>query len=286
MPSFDMHTSHNSTKMLIIGNPGAGKTGSTVSLIKAGYNLRYLDFDNGLDIIGNILKKEPNAAELLKNVYYETCADKLTAQGGKLLPVGMPTAFSGAMDLLTHWKKKERTVGGVLLPAYDLGKVSSWGPKDVLVIDSLTHMSNAAMRYVLAINGKSGEQPSQPNWGQAMALVEDTLALLYSTEISCNVIMLAHVAFEGAGEEGATSIGYPNTLGRKLPPKVGSYFNTVILAKSTGTGTNTRHQLITKSESDARGVIELKTSDPHNIPHKLPIESGLADIFKILHGGK
>ena len=36
------------TKMLLIGDSGSGKTGATYSLLRAGYNLRFLDFDKSI----------------------------------------------------------------------------------------------------------------------------------------------------------------------------------------------------------------------------------------------
>src|SRR5262252_9685406 len=51
MPGLEDHQSNDFVKMLLIGDAQAGKTGSLVSLVKAGYRLRILDFDNKLDVL-------------------------------------------------------------------------------------------------------------------------------------------------------------------------------------------------------------------------------------------
>ena len=55
MPALGQHQSSDIVKMLFIGPSGAGKTGALASLASAGYNLRILDMDNGLDVLANVL---------------------------------------------------------------------------------------------------------------------------------------------------------------------------------------------------------------------------------------
>ena len=43
MPKLSDHQSNDFTKLLLIGDAKSGKTGSLVSLVKAGYKLRILD---------------------------------------------------------------------------------------------------------------------------------------------------------------------------------------------------------------------------------------------------
>ena len=64
MPSLTQHQSNDYTKMLIIGDSGTGKTGSLTSLVAAGYKLRILDMDNGLETLKQFVQKEcPDKAD-------------------------------------------------------------------------------------------------------------------------------------------------------------------------------------------------------------------------------
>ena len=75
MPNLSNHQSSSElVKLLFIGDSGTAKTGALVSLVKAGYHLRIIDFDNGLDALVHQIKQQ--CPELLSTVEYETCQDK------------------------------------------------------------------------------------------------------------------------------------------------------------------------------------------------------------------
>ena len=251
-------------KALVIGDSGSGKTGALASSANAGYKLRVLDYDNGMESLAMYTKPEAKA-----NVKFETLTDAFKLVGGVIVPVGQPTAFSRGLSLLDKWKT----------PSDDLGPVASWGQEEILVIDSLTFMSRAAMQRVLSLVGRSGEQPQIQDWGRAMDDIESTLGLLYSDTIKCNVLILSHITY--IGDETALVKGYPNTLGNKLPPKVGRYFNYILHVKSKGQGANARRVILTQPESN----IDVKCCIP-GLARELPLESGLADFFAAASGAK
>lgn len=276
MPNLADHQTQSGLKLLLIADSGEGKSGSLASLAKAGYKLRILDMDNGLDVLKNILAEHAPAA--LNNVTYETLTDKVKGVAGKVMPDGSPTAFATALRLMTRWEMGKRGEPGY----YDLGPVSSWGKEDVLVLDSLTFFSNAALRYVLALNARSGQQPYQSDWGDAMRMVEDTLSLLYSDAVKCNVIVTSHITHIGNEDSGGVR-GYPNTLGQKLPPKIPSYFNSCLKVVSKGTGATQKRYIKTVSEP----LLSLKNPNPGKIPAEIEFkyaDGGLATYFEILQG--
>ena len=51
MPKGSEHKSRKYVKLLYLGDSGTGKTGSLVSLVQAGYKLRVIDLDDGLDAL-------------------------------------------------------------------------------------------------------------------------------------------------------------------------------------------------------------------------------------------
>lgn len=269
MPKLSAHVSQDVTKLLLIGDSGTGKTGSLVSLIKAGYKLRILDFDNGLDVLVNLLREEPNADQLLSNVTYATCIDKLKTVAGQIVPDGVPQAFPRAMNLLTNWKTEDE----------DLGPVASWGSDTILVIDSLTFMSRAAFLFTEVSQGF--KDPRQ-TYGEAQKKIENALGILYSPVVKCNVIVISHITFVEP-EGSAVAKGYPASIGSALSPRIPRYFNTMLQVIVKGAGANAK-RVITSVPS---GLVDIKTPLPPNkLPAELPIETGLADFFKILRGNK
>lgn len=253
-------------KMLLPGDSGSGKTGALASLAKAGYNLRILDFDNGIDILAAVLADDPEAQ---KRVVYETLTDQLKGVAGRPRPKGQPKAFERGLALLSEWKTDE----------YNLGYPGDWGQDTIIVVDSLDFMGKAALRKVIHDNlgvakGATSALDSvgQPQWGIAMRWLEDVLALLYCDEIKCHVIVTSHITFVGGDEEGKGAKGYPAALGSKLPPIVGRYFNRILVAKSVGT----RRVILTQPD----GVVETKSPPLVGIPRELPQLDGLATYFK------
>lgn len=258
MAALSAHQSAGTTKLLFIGDSGTGKTGALASLARAGYNLRIIDCDNGLDILSNLLADEPEA---LARVSYVTCTDKYKTVGGKPC-VPQPAAWNKACALLDNWKTETE----------NFGPIETWGEKDVLVIDSLTLLSNQALANVLAMNSHAHKPPEIQEWGIAMAAIEGLLGKLYSSEVSCNVIITSHITYIG---EDADRVGYASTLGNKLPPKVGRYFNAIMRAFVRGSGVTAKRLIATRSQ----GVVSLKTPSL-KIPAEYPLETGLASYFE------
>lgn len=258
-------------KMLLIGDSGAGKTGAIFALAKAGYKVLYADFDNGLDVIRALARDDAKAAE---NIYYQGFYEKWGAGPGGAQPIGIPDAFTK----FVAWMEKATIVDGSGT-IQELGNVGKLGNEWVFVLDSLTHCANAAFRWVRALNGHLLTAASQPDWGNAQDRVENLIAMLTAETCSANVIVNAHVDYitlEGSG----LLKGLPTTLGKALSPKVPSYFNTIVIAKSMGSGKDNRRVLKTVSE----GIIEAKFPVPGKLREDLPIDSGLGTIFATLKG--
>lgn len=275
MPDLEDHQSKTTTKMLLIGDPGSGKTGALASLANAGYKLWWIDFDNGLDIILDLFKstKSPYKREAMRNIKYKTLTAPMKNSGGKLIPVSAKV-WPDTLKLLEggiKWDLKN--------PAEEPGGVVNLGLNDVLVLDSLTFLSKAALAYTMSLNNRLGQRAQLQDWGDGQALIEGLLGMLYDESIKCNTIIISHITY--IGEDGGLQIGYPNTLGKALPPKVGSYFNSVIQMKTSGTGAGRKRKLITH----ASGQVELKNAAPLTVKPEYDIVFGLAELFADLKGG-
>lgn len=269
MPSMRDHPSGKIVKMLNIGAPGAGKSGAICSLADAGLNVRILDLDKGADIIRSVMLHPSSIYKLdsIDRIKYISLSDRMKNVSGKLIPKS-PKAWQSAMELLDNWKDGDES----------LGPISSWTANDVLVIDGLTHLCNAAMNFVLFMNARLGQPKTQGDWYQAQNRIEELLQLLYDDGVGCNVVMNCHIKY--IGDDNGPKQGYPESVGTALAPKIGSYFNTVVMSKTSGSGVNEKHKIITKSNLG----IELKNSNPLAVKAEYPIETGLADLFRDLRG--
>lgn len=269
MPLLSNHQSNEYTKLLIEGDSGSGKTGSLTSLVKAGYKLRILDFDNGLETLKQFVLKE--CPENIDNIEFRSLRDKLKAsQTGPM--VEKPEAFISALKMLDHWKYK--TDDGQEI---DYGIPSSWGPDTILVIDSLTFMSDAAYdwREPLVAKGAGGKFDKRMVYYDAQQAVESVLALLTSESFRTNVIVISHIRY--VDNPDGTRKGYPTSVGSALGPTIPRYFNSVALCQTSPGGKRT-------IQTVATAMIDLKNPKPFAMANNYPIETGLAQFFEVLRG--
>jgi len=269
MPKLSDHQSNEFTKLLLTGDSGSGKSGALASLVKAGYKLRILDLDNLLDVLKYYVQRD--CPDKIGNVEFRTLRNKYktTAEG----PVidGAPNAFINAMKMLDLWKYKDDDGNEV-----DLGKPSEWGPDCVLVIDSLSRLCDSAydFRVPLTPKGKGGEFDGRAVYGDAQDAIENCLALLTSKSFATNVIVIAHIPYQEQPD--GTKKGFPQGVGQKLSPKIPQYFPAYALAEKKG------EKRVLRTTSTP--LIDLANPKPFEMGKDYPLETGLAEYFKVLRG--
>jgi AAA domain len=249
MGSLSHHQSTSTTKLLLIGDSGAGKTGSLASLVEAGYKLRVLDLDNGLDILTNVIRPD-----LLDQVKYQTITDSMRNVNGRLI-AGRATVWQRVAKALESWKTETE----------DFGSITTWDRDTVLVVDSLSMLSTGAVNFVQSMNARLGQKMTWDDIYGAQQLLETFAQTIYDDAVKCQVIVTAHPDF--IKDQSGIERGYPATVGNKLSPKFGRYFNNVLEVK--------RRQIWTESTA-----MEVKTSAPKAVRKNYPVETGLAEFFK------
>lgn len=267
MPSLTQHQSNEFTKMLIEGDSGSGKTGALTSLVKAGYKLRIMDMDNGLEPLKQFVLKE--CPENADNVEFRTLRDKriATAEGPM---VRGAKAFIDAIKMLDRWKYKLDDGTEI-----DMGVPAEWGPDCIFVLDSLTFLSDAAFdfREPLAPKSRDGKYDMRAVYKDAQDAIEGVLALVTSEGFRTNVIVISHIKY--VDNPDGTRKGYPTAVGSALSPVIPRYFNSVALCQTGAGGKRT-------IQTSATAMIDLKNPKPFAMKPSYPIETGLADFFGVL----
>jgi hypothetical protein len=294
MPKLSEMLDETPVKLLLVGDPGSGKTGALVSLVKAGYRLFIQEYDSAghLAPLNMFLSEEEQ-----ERVIVAVLRDELSLKGKVFWPRKPPTAFSNGMRLLDGWKEGE----------IDYGSIYDWGLNDVLVIDTLTSQGRSAMWYKLFLNqrqaaiSRGARQLKRPkDYGEAMDYQSDFLDMLNSNAVGCNVVVVAHLKylsskeFEDEDEGGKPDDKktkrpanpydeklYPSALGRELPKKVPGMFSAVAECKIVGAGPKARRVIRTVPEANVDVKIPAL-----GLPSELPIEDGLARIFEAVKQGK
>lgn len=263
MPSLSAHQSAEFTKLLIMGDSGTGKTSALASLVAAGYALRILDFDNGLDSLAAQIRRR--CPEKIEAVRFVTLRDKYKGSAAGPILDGPPTAFVQAMKLLDKWK----------LDNEDLGSPVGWGPETICVIDSFTFMGDAAFNWAKSMN-PGAKEPRTWFYGAQQAC-ENVLAQLTSESFRTNVIVISHIRYMDRPD--GTKKGYPTAVGSALGPTIPAYFNSVAQCETDAAGKRT-------IRTASHAMIDLKNPASFSMAPVLPIENGLADFFKTVRGQK
>jgi hypothetical protein len=258
MPSLAHHQSSEYTKLLIMGDPSTGKTGALTSLVAAGYKLRILDYDNGLDVLRQFVLKE--CPDKINNIEYRSIHEDWKAGPDGPEVAGTPKAFSTGIKMLSRW-----AYDGV-----DLGVPAHWGPDCILVIDSLSQFSDAAFNFRQYM--APPKQDKRAVYGDAQRGVNNTLQTLHGENFRTNVIIIAHIRY--MEREDGTMKGYPISVGAALSPRIPSFFNSVALCQTVN-GRRTIQTLPTN-------MIDLKNPAPFAMAPSYPIGTGLAEFFRVL----
>lgn len=241
----------------MLGDSGSGKTGAIASLAKAGFQIKILDFDNGLDILTDPEVLHPS---YLSNISYVSCRDEMEL-GKNSIKIVKAQAFSSAVKILHDWPEGEKDI-------------RNWKNDTVFVLDSLTSFGNSILDAVLELNNH--DKPTLPDWGQAMQEQERFIALLTSPSVKCNVIVNAHIQWVIA--DNGIEKGFANALGNKLGPNIPRYFNDCFQVSSSGTGPKAKRTINTSISRK----IGLKSHMPSKVHGEFDIQTGLAKIFSAM----
>ena len=277
------------TRLLIVGDPGSGKTSAVGYLLNHGQRLFIADFDSKLNVIARCV-----SGEALKNLYFESLLDKVRPDKvtGYPTTIGKPTAYRKFINLTSKWVDSSS--------GEDFGAPESWGPNDWLVIDSLTSLGRAILFYLQDGSGKLGQRALGPVVWRVADMIEGVVSTLRSYPI--NSIMLAHLAPLSASEDFVveeqssdpvkqenftarmeaklsnpnSNMRYPLVQGsKKLPRHIGGYFSAVLMTKRVGSGEQTKRVIRTAPDEDVDVQVPVA-------PKSLPAELPLTDLYKVI----
>lgn len=265
MPTLSSSLSSDPVKLMIVGHSGAGKTSSLISLVEAGYKLRILDMDKGLEFLAQLVMER--CPDKIGNISYMTFRDVMKTSPAGMIVKGTPKAFTGAVQALDLWE--------------DGTKAEDWGPDTVIVLDSLTRMGRAAFLWAKQMNPQFNDPRLWYN--PAQEAVESVIANLTGETISANVIVITHIAVQEDKDEKGRVVRetlFPSAIGKALGPKLPQYFNTILVAETTGVGQNTKRQFRTYPTGELSWVKFPKLK----VAATYPIDTGLRDLFDQLRG--
>jgi len=255
-------------RVLIYGEPAAGKTGALAQLANAGYRLLIHDCDQNARVIGTYLK--PDAAPVYITTY--TVA-KMTATN--LFAGKQGEAAQAALKemrrfcaMLQHWKTDDE----------DLGPSSKLTSRDVIVVDSGTFLGELLFMAAKADPEANKHAPTQYRiGGEYYSAILDYLC---GDKVGASVLLLTHIMQTGEKDADGKFIGKPRdipvALGDKMSKRMPTYFSDIWRLEVDRGGSRQFKTAATATEG-------LRTSNPTTIKGVEPFD--LASLFDRLLKG-
>lgn len=262
-------------KLIVAADSGMGKTGGLASLAsQLKLNLRILDLDNNVQVLRNALthpqspyvKSDPQVAQRLQSVI--SLSEPRGVRGGKL-GILKAEVWLRASDQIAEWKDGDR----------NFGAITTWTPQDVLVVDTFTRLSSAAMNFHLGLNGRLNQKPTLYDYGDAQNLLGYFLEIISDDAVKCNVVLNCHIDRGKDGDSGLPMEACMS-VGEKLGPKIPTFFGTLLKIEKV----RKNNEILRVYKTQPTGLLPVKTSSPFGVQAEYPLETGLADYFKAVRG--
>ena len=201
-------------RLLMLGSPKSGKSGSLAAVANAGWTIRYLDFDGNADPL-----LAYTAPQHRGNIQIVSCLDDLSMQkslddrgGVKDITFGLsaakpPRAWRTMLDAMDKWP-------------VDGSNPREWDPrKNLFVLDSLTTAGQARMRSIRFTNGRRFGERNFRDYMLSQDEIESFLVAL-KVHIPCPVAVLAHIQTIGPDLDVELEDNIPKELRGRLQARL------------------------------------------------------------------
>jgi len=224
--------------VLMMGEPGAGKTWALTTFLSAGIELFVLITDpRGEESLLAAVEENDLDINLLHYKYVAQASpdwDTLTKMAKTVNVMGYESlaaiktgidksGYQQFFELLSSCAnfKCDRT-------GEEYGAVDSWGPERAFALDTLSGLNTMAMDCTI------GAKPTahQGEWGVAMNM-EERLIKKFCSDLKCFFILNCHIDREPDEIAGSPQL-MAGALGRKLAPKLPKDFSEVVMAYREG----------------------------------------------------
>ena len=216
--------------ILIYGPPKTGKTFQSVKLADHGYNIKLIDLENGFKVAKQLSQEAQERIDIisLPDTKENPCAmqalSNLFARG----------EFS---PCIKHGLHKCQNCIAQQLPANHL-KLSDLGPKDVVVLDSMTQWGNSILSHIGKNKGEDWV-PEWEDWRKLGAVLDMGLSSIQNSPYNWIVITHEIMAKQQNKEEKIVPIAGTRNFSRNSA----KYFDTVIYCEVV----NGKHQFASRT---------------------------------------
>lgn len=220
---------------LVYGPPKSGKTELVGELASQGYNLIFVDFENGSNTLFHSVPREfHDNIELIK------------IPDTKDVPIGIETALKivkvGKHKICDFHGKRECPVCNKDPKAtHSTIDLTTMGDKDILVFDSLTQISNSALAHI-GLGKDDTWKPDWDDWGRQGNILDRFLGHIQNAPF--HVIVISHEILVETNDAKEKIVPVAGT--RNFSRNSAKYFDEVVYCQVR----NKRHEAASSSTYD------------------------------------
>jgi hypothetical protein len=232
-------------RVLITGLPGSGKSTLAAMLAGAGYNLLWIDTENGAELLTKFpaeIKEHINLISLPDSASYPIAADTLM----QLFKKGYAKIClkHGKVDCALCAKEGGR---------FDEVDFNKLGEKDIVVLDTVTQLSHSILAH-LTKDEKVDYKPERDDWGGLRKFTEFFGSQFQAVRFK--FICIAHIT-EAEMLDGKEKY-VPNFGSKSMSAEFAKFFGHVIFCEvvngehRAGSSSTYSNKALTKSRTDFR----------------------------------
>lgn len=248
--------------ILIYGGPKSGKTALAAELANLGYNLHVLDLERGSETFRLVVDPQNHDKVDIHNIEDHPSKPTAIKTVSKIIHGAGPVTFCERHGIIAcpDCKKDEAEFATI--------DVREFGPKDVLLIDSLTQLSNSAMIHSLGARAPlMTKKPEWDNYSAQGQLLDFVLANAQAAPY--HTIFISHEA-DLEQEDGSFKLA-PVGGTRNYSRNIGRFFDHVVYCQIK----NKKHQQVSLSTENAK----ISSGNRFNIDMSEHPELGLAALL-------
>lgn len=203
--------------ILIYGPPKSGKTAMVAELANQGYHVHNIDIERGADVFGLVVDEANFDNVTIYSVPDDPSSPNAIKLVSKILDARGPITFCTLHGAIGCADCKKNLPAESNPDSWETIDITQFGPKDVLLVDSVTQLSNSAMIHSLGARPVlSTKKPEWDNYSAQGQLLDFVFAKAQASPVKTIFISHEEDLEQEDGSKKITPVGGTRNYSKNL----------------------------------------------------------------------